>query len=222
MKIKKSEIKQIIKEETIKVKKLMVLKEEKRAIIKQLNELYEEDESINEGDELINLIPDTNDKQVVQQALTAPTQQSSQATSNGIMEEGLGGTIMDKINDLLTKLPTTDFPKLQQTLAPFMGKSYPDIYKMIKSKLSSTGMLQETDNQIENKKTLGEKIHEALFYICGVSSIGSLMVGLPLAVSIPTLIPAAAGVALVALVSAIVAVTIGLINKNLKNRKSYY
>jgi len=42
MKIKKSLVEQIIKEEAIKIKKLIVLKEEKENILKQLNELYEE------------------------------------------------------------------------------------------------------------------------------------------------------------------------------------
>jgi len=44
MKIKKSIVEQIIREEAVKVKKLMVLQEEKKAILKQLNELYEGDE----------------------------------------------------------------------------------------------------------------------------------------------------------------------------------
>jgi hypothetical protein len=48
MKIKKSLVEQIIKEEAMKIKKLIVLKEEKQHILKQLNELYE-GENIEEG-----------------------------------------------------------------------------------------------------------------------------------------------------------------------------
>ena len=49
MKIKQSLVEQIIKEESLRVKRILVLKEEKENILKQLNELYEEgemDESI--------------------------------------------------------------------------------------------------------------------------------------------------------------------------------
>ena len=49
MKVKKSLVEQIIKEEAIKMRKLMVLKEEKLQIIKQLNELYEEENALEES-----------------------------------------------------------------------------------------------------------------------------------------------------------------------------
>jgi len=48
MKIKKSLVEQIIKEEALKIKRVMVLKEEKNQILKQLNELYEE-QTLEEG-----------------------------------------------------------------------------------------------------------------------------------------------------------------------------
>jgi hypothetical protein len=48
MKLKKSLVEQIIKEEALKIKKIMVLKEEKERIIKQLNELYEEEAEVEE------------------------------------------------------------------------------------------------------------------------------------------------------------------------------
>jgi len=51
IKVKKSLVEQIIKEEAIKVKKLITLQEEKKQILKQLNELYEENLSEEELDE---------------------------------------------------------------------------------------------------------------------------------------------------------------------------
>jgi len=44
MKIKKSVVQQIIKEEVVKVKKMLSLKEERKAILKQLGELYKQDD----------------------------------------------------------------------------------------------------------------------------------------------------------------------------------
>jgi hypothetical protein len=43
LKVKKSLVEKIIKEESIKIKQLIVLQEEKNNIIKQLDELYEEE-----------------------------------------------------------------------------------------------------------------------------------------------------------------------------------
>jgi hypothetical protein len=57
MKIKKSLVEQIIKEEAIKVKKLIALKEEKNNILKQLNELYEEGEMQNAQPDAAGLFP---------------------------------------------------------------------------------------------------------------------------------------------------------------------
>ena len=51
MKIKKSLVEQIIKEEVVKIKKLIALKEEKHEILKQLNEMYEGNLSEEELDE---------------------------------------------------------------------------------------------------------------------------------------------------------------------------
>ena len=47
--IKKSLVEQIIKEEAAKIKKLIALKEEKKHVLKQLNELYEEGETSDVG-----------------------------------------------------------------------------------------------------------------------------------------------------------------------------
>jgi len=49
MKVKKSLVEQIIKEETEKIKTLLTLQEERVKIIKQLNELYEEDVDLDEA-----------------------------------------------------------------------------------------------------------------------------------------------------------------------------
>ena len=48
MKIKKSLVEQIIREESLKIKKIITLNEEKKVILKQLNELYKE-EDMEEG-----------------------------------------------------------------------------------------------------------------------------------------------------------------------------
>lgn len=48
MKIKKSLVEQIIKEEAVKVKKLIALQEEKKQILGQLNEMYEEAAELDE------------------------------------------------------------------------------------------------------------------------------------------------------------------------------
>ena len=48
MKISKARVQQIIKEETLKVKELIVLQEQRNILLKQINEIYE-DENVEEG-----------------------------------------------------------------------------------------------------------------------------------------------------------------------------
>lgn len=157
MKVKKSVLEQIIREEATKFKTLMILKEEKQKIIKELNELYAEDEStMLEGDEILDLIPDANDKQAYQQAKQQPHEQP-QAQAQPMLEEGFGGVIGSKINAMIGKIASNpQFQNIVSALSPkFAGKTYPEIYKIVKGDMSTLKEGSETSfkSKLENMLT---------------------------------------------------------------------
>lgn len=67
MKIKKSLVEQIIKEETEKIKQIKVLQEERKNIMKQLNELYDEGDMAQETGTLEEASVNWEDPAAVQQ-----------------------------------------------------------------------------------------------------------------------------------------------------------
>jgi hypothetical protein len=145
MKIKKSLVLQIVKEEAIKVKKLIELNEEKKAVMKQLNELYQEveldeeqpEESvIKEEESILGLIPNPQDQQVAQQDLQQ-TQQAQQGAAPAMLEEAMGG-VMGKLQNLLFGKVKAQNPEAFEQAADAIGQkyanaSYADIFNSIKA-----------------------------------------------------------------------------------------
>lgn len=141
MKIKKSLVQQIIKEEAVKVKRLIELKEEKEVIMKQLNELYqevdtEEESMMQEEDSILGLIPNPQDQQVAQQDLQQ-AQQSQQGAAPAMLEEGMGG-IMGKLQSLLFGKVKAENPEAFEQAADTIGQkyanaSYADIFNSVKA-----------------------------------------------------------------------------------------
>lgn len=138
MKISEKLAKQIIKEEVIKVKKLIVLQNEKKAILKQLNELYEVEtceEVMKEEESILDLIPDANDKATVQKDIQQAQQpQIQQPTTT--LEEGIGGKILNKIQSIVFSKPDELNKAVAELPDEYVGKSFPEIYQMVKQKIS--------------------------------------------------------------------------------------
>jgi len=142
--IKKSLFEQIVKEESVKVKKLITLNEEKKNILKQLNELYaEEDEvvSVMQEDDIMNIIPDPQDKQAAIQAQAAVQIAPAPAAAPTTLEEGVGD-ILNKIKQAIaSQVQAKDpqgFNQAVQTLSQKFGnKSYAEIYNDIKNTVKS-------------------------------------------------------------------------------------
>lgn len=152
MKIKKSVFEQIIKEEALKVKKLIALKEEKAKITHKLNELYEEDDCVTESESILDLIPDPNDKQKVQQDIQAQSQQQPQQ-----LEESIGSGILNKIKDVLFSKVKTQNPEgfeqlAQDVKSKYAGKSFKDIYNTLKPSIQ--GVFNEESRKSSAKMNL--------------------------------------------------------------------
>jgi len=144
MKIKKSIVEQIIKEEAVKVKKLISLNEEKKVILKQLNELYEEqpeEEPVMEEDSILSLIPDPKDQQIAQQDIQQAQQTGQQATPTTLEEEMLSeamGGVLGKLQNLLLGKLKAQNPEGFEQAADAVGQkyanaSYADIFKSVKA-----------------------------------------------------------------------------------------
>lgn len=163
MKVKKSLVEQIIKEEAVKVKKLIALNEEKKAIFKQLNELYEEspEESVmQEEDSLISLIPAT-DQQIVQQADQQPIQQAEVPLDEGKIWDAVKNLSLTKVKDAVIQSINRNPQEAQQAkaalMAKYAGKSFGDIYADIKSHMG----IAETES---GKMSVKDAISKA----CGI------------------------------------------------------
>jgi len=155
MKIKKSLLEQIIKEEAMKIKKVMVLKEEKKSIIKQLNELYEETEDsaeeVMQEESILDMIPDAADQEAVKNDMQQG--QDSQQT----LDEGFGSKIMDSISNILFGKVKQQNPEgfeefANQVGQKFAGKSYKDIYNTVKGTAKSS--LEEYGEQKVTKENI--------------------------------------------------------------------
>ena len=108
MKIKKSLVEKIIKEEVIKIGQIMSLNEEKEAIEKELNELYEDVDVMAEVEELLS----PEELQIIAQ----PQPQAQPA-----MEEGIGGNMIEKIKNVLNlgNLKNLVYSKLNEAAQKF-------------------------------------------------------------------------------------------------------
>lgn len=159
MKIKKSIVEQIIKEEAMKVKKLKILSEEKKTILKQLNELYEEapEESVVDEDVALTQIPQDvlaiippeemgEFKQSVQQAQTQTNASPEQPAQT--LEEGFGGVIGDKIKAFVMNLFKGLSPEQSQALQQdvqnkFGNMGFKEIFRIVKDKMKTATALEE-------------------------------------------------------------------------------
>ncbi len=178
MKIKTSLVRQIIKEEAVKVKRLIELKEEKQAILKQLNELYQEVD-LDEAESILSLIPDQNDQQLAQQDMqqAQTTQQAPGTLEEEMLDEGIGG-ILGKIQNLLFGTIKQKDPQGFEQAAnaigqQYAGKSFQQIYNDIK------GVAQPAlEEAMGGKKTMTkdeakasvEKIAAKVGTVAGVSA----------------------------------------------------
>ncbi len=176
MKIKKSLLEQIIKEEAMKIKKVMVLKEEKKSIIKQLNELYEETEDsaeeVMQEESILDMIPDAADQEAVKNDMQQG--QDSQQT----LDEGFGSKIMDSISNILFGKVKQQNPEgfeefANQVGQKFAGKSYKDIYNTVKGTAKSS--LEEYGEQKVTKENVLGAITKISATVASAFGIGSVL-----------------------------------------------
>lgn len=196
MKIEKTKVQQIIKEEVEKFQKIKSLQKEKKQILAQLNEVYG-GEAIKE-DSVLDLLP-PQDKQIVQQDIQKEQPQ-------GALEEGVGGGIMSKIKSFIFSKPKELEQAAKELPDAYVGKSYAQIYQMIKQKAASN--LNEGDGEgvdiaakIAGYVGGGSAITAFLTYIASAIYTGSQGSGY----GIPhTLGQIAGGLIVVAIISAII------------------
>lgn len=124
MKIKKSLVEQIIREESEKIKKLIILKEEKKRIIKQLNELYEEDEQMDEifGFGKNQLSPEEALQKIMQHTAKRNIYQKLQTNPDA----------QQKYVNFVAKNPNVDYIKWDKAIGDFVDASvYSDATGML-------------------------------------------------------------------------------------------
>lgn len=147
MKVKKSLVEQIIREEVVNIKKLITLNEEKKKIVKKLQELYQETEidepPLREEEipqDILAIIPQDQMgefKQSVQQAKSQQVPQQGQT-----LEEGFGGALADKIKSFVNRLLSGLAPEKAQALiqdvqAKYGNMNFKQIFDTVKSKLKT-------------------------------------------------------------------------------------
>jgi hypothetical protein len=146
MKIKKSLVEQIIKEEALKVKKLKTLNEEKKAILKQLNELYEEvpEESVMDEDAALTQIPQDVLAIIPPEEMGEFKQSVHPAQT---LEEGFGGVIGDKIKSFVMSLFKGLAPEQSQAIQQdvqnkFGNMGFKEIFRIVKDKMKTATALE--------------------------------------------------------------------------------
>ena len=204
MEIKKSVVDQIIKEETLKLQKVILLKEEKGKILKQLNELYEE--NVMEEESIADLMPPQDKQEFVQSTQVAQPEAST-------LEEGVMSGVLGKIQNLVTKnfkeKYPNEFQKDAATLASQYGnKSFGEIYNFIKGVAQSS--LAEGVGEGKkpySAKDVTEKTNKVAENVFQGAMLSAMAMGLPAVIissisggaqGIPTILGAGAVASLIA------------------------
>lgn len=165
MKIKKSLVEQIIREETEKLKKLIVLKEEKEQIVKQLNELYEENSETIEEESVLDLLP-PEDKQVAIQDIQQ-TQVQPQALEEGSLTSGILGKIQNLILGIKQQDPQGVEQAASAMASKYRNKSFSEIYNDVKQMIQPE--IAEGNKRVYSAGEVKEKVAKIASKIAGVT-----------------------------------------------------
>jgi len=223
MKINESELKQIIKEETLRLKKLINLKNEKAQIKKQLTEcegFNEESLTEDESTEVANLL-----SQELNNAEQKSQPEVAQQQNAPTMEEAFLGKIGEKIKGAAQQatsyaqkivdqqfqaMSPEQIQTLKQAFAPFQGKNTTQLMGLVKGKLEES-VITEGMDMSEIKDKIGSVL-KAIGVGAGIIGIVAELTGI-VAMQIiqwfPTVSPIFYG-GLIALAAALIIYNIGV------------
>lgn len=151
IKIKKSILDKIIKEESEKINKIITLKEERKSVLKSLNELYQEvdlDEEVESykeiPDEVMSIIPDSEKEEFEDSIIN----KKENINEENVIEEGIGGIISDKIKNFVLSLFKNMTPEEISNIkkdinTKFGGMNFMQTYNLIKNTVKNSVPLQE-------------------------------------------------------------------------------
>jgi hypothetical protein len=230
MKIEKSLVQQIVREEVIKAKKLIILKEEKQRIIKQLNELYGED-VIEEDASLLDLINPKEKQNIVQGIQQAGGGQNNNVNgAQKVAQPGAkqtGNTNMGQVTpqnlqegfDLNKIFNGLKLSNIKNIVFGKIAKEHPEDFKKFKDAVSKSNYVGKSVDQIYNnikqqapvtEGKIGDVVHTIAKILVSTIGVGigaefvyiALMILTGWGLAIPAIMGSAILISLVALAAA--------------------